>query len=98
MSWRIVTLTIEGDSFVGRFADGAAEIEVCADVAFLGNRIAVLSGFHIQGPGANTVGLSTLFSLARWVKVELDVDQLRIEGALRTSGACPGRIPRPLAF
>jgi hypothetical protein len=39
-----------------------------------------------------------LIALARWVKVILDVDELEVEGAVRTSGAAPGRKPGRLVF
>jgi hypothetical protein len=36
--------------------------------------------------------------LALWVKDSLDVDELRIEGATRATGASPGRKPTSLVF
>ncbi len=96
--WTIKDLLIEGDSFIGLFTDGQADIEVSANVMFLGRSVALLCGFHIQGPGPNRAGVRSLHSFARWAKAALDVHELRIEGATRTSGACPGRIPGTLVF
>jgi hypothetical protein len=98
MPWRIVDLTIEGDSFIARFTDGRSEIELSADLSVRWQEDRIFEGTARPGTGTNTVGASVLVSLARWVKAELDVDQLRIAGAIRTSGAGPGRRPRPIAF
>ena len=57
MPWRIVDLTIEGNSFIARLTDGRNEIELSADLLFLGRKTAILKGLHVQGLGANTVGV-----------------------------------------
>jgi hypothetical protein len=57
-----------------------------------------LRQLHVQGPGANAIGPGNLRSLAEVVMERLDFDALEIEGALRTTGASPGRRPRPLRF
>jgi len=80
-----------------RLTNGVHVIEVLTDVEFVG-RTAVLRGLHILGGGANTLGPKALRELITWAKVQLDVDQLRIEGATRTSGAGPGRIPPAIVF
>src|SRR5688500_18121847 len=53
---------------------------------------------HVHAPGANAIGPGNLRSLAEVVMERLDFDALEIEGALRTTGASPGRRPRPLRF
>ncbi len=78
-------------------SDGRVEVELIA-IAEIDSRTAMLSGCHIQGPGPNTMGLSALRHVAQWTMELLDVDELRIEGAARTSGANPGRRPTPLVF
>src|SRR5580658_8009873 len=78
-------------------SDGATVIEAMFH-AHLTNRVARFSRLDIQGAGPNTLGLVALRELARSVMEPLNVDELRIEGAARTSGAGPGRRPAPLVF
>src|SRR5271166_1269861 len=85
------------DTVLVKLTDGVHVIEVLADVEF-SDRMAVLRGLHILGSGPNTLGPRALRELINWAKVQLDVDQLRIEGAPRTSGAGPGRVPPILDF
>jgi hypothetical protein len=77
--------------------DGQQRIELVSDFA-LGERYAALSNLHIYGGRPNSLGISGLRGLIRWAMEELDVDELRIEGATRTSGASPGRRPAALVF
>jgi hypothetical protein len=95
MNWRAVEVEFDNPATVYvRFTDGRDEVEIVADVE-LDRRCAVLRGLHILGAGPNTMGPGALRGLMRWAKEQLDVDELRIEGATRTSGARPGRVPRP---
>lgn len=87
----------EPDAAYIRFRNGKDEIEVIA-VALLESRVPVLRDPHVQGGGRSTLGHAELRRLADAVKGRLDVDELRVEGAIRTSGAGPGRRPRPLVF
>jgi hypothetical protein len=98
MAWHVLDSDFGGlDTVLVILSDGNHRIEVMADVELHRHR-AVLRGLHIQGAGPNTLGLSTLHGLISWAKGYLDVDELRIEGALRTSGAGPGRFPPVLVF
>ena len=95
---RILDFEIEsGDVAFVRLARGAAEIEAMF-YAHLTGRVAMFSRLDIQGAGPNTPGWTALRELAQSVMELLDVDELRIEGAARTSGAGPGRRPAPLVF
>lgn len=96
MCWRVLELDVGEDVFLVRLGDGTIEIEVCADIQLEGRR-ALFRHLHVYGPGPNCVG-PRLRSLALWVKDSLDVDELRIEGATRATGASPGRKPAPLVF
>jgi hypothetical protein len=64
------------------------------------DRELVLSGVHMHGETlrANGLGGSRLRQIARAVAEIVDVDTIVIAGAARTSGAHPGRFPRPLRF
>jgi hypothetical protein len=79
------------------FRIGSAEISAMAKVQFSRDRL-TLSGLHLDGPGANTMGVRRLRQFAQWLMKQVDVDELRIEGATRTTGACPGRGPTPIVF
>jgi hypothetical protein len=90
-------LEIEGDTFHVELSCESQTIGIIADMTFEG-RIAMLWGGHIGGDGANTLGAAALLSLTRWAMEFLDVDELRIAGATRTSGANRGHTPRLLVF
>jgi hypothetical protein len=96
--WRTLEYDFGGtDTALLVLTDGVHDVQILTDVEFAG-RTAVLRGFHIQGGGRNTLGPGALRELINWAKGQLDVDQLRIEGATRTSGAGPGRVPHPVVF
>jgi hypothetical protein len=58
----------------------------------------ILRGVHVQDAWANAVGAANLKVLARSVMERMDLNGLVIEGALRTTGASPGRRPDILRF
>jgi hypothetical protein len=58
----------------------------------------ILRGFHVQDAWANAVGAANLRVLAQAVMERLELDGLVVEGAVRTSGANPGRRPGVLRF
>jgi hypothetical protein len=63
-------------------------------------RVLILHGCHMHGEdvGPNAFGWRELRWLAAAAMEVLDVDEIRVEGEVRTSGANPGRRPRPLRF
>jgi hypothetical protein len=96
--WCVVQIEVgDGDTILVSCSDDVQTVEIIANLA-LADRTAVLRKLHIQGAGPNTLGPAALRELIKWVKNKRDVDELRIEGATRTSGAGPGRIPRPIVF
>jgi hypothetical protein len=58
----------------------------------------VLHHVHIQDAWANAIGVANLKLLARTVMERMALDGLVVEGALRTTGANPGRRPGILRF
>jgi len=60
----------------------------------------VLRGLHMHGVtlGPNELGWSRLRQLAHAVMERMDVDAIVIEGAVRTSGALRGHVPRTIRF
>jgi hypothetical protein len=98
MPWRVEEAEFgDADVVSVTISDGSVEIEFVAFVHLRG-RVVTLQRLDIQGPGPNIVGPAALRGLALWLKEFLDVDELRIEGAIRTSGASPGRRPAPIVF
>jgi hypothetical protein len=95
--WRARDFDFDGTTVLVTLTDEVQVIQILADVELAG-RTAVFRGLHILGGGRNTLGPRALRELIDWAKVQLDVDQLRIEGATRTSGAGPGRVPPALVF
>jgi hypothetical protein len=96
MVWRVLETDFGGtDTVLLVLTDGHRRLEVLADVELNGSE-AVLRRLHILGAGPNTLGPAALLRLIRWSKEWLYVDKLRIEGAVRTSGAGSGRLPRAI--
>jgi hypothetical protein len=84
---------------VARVAATAGTILVMAEVELSGRSL-ILSGVHIQGDDvkANEIGVAGLRHMIQEAMEELGVDEIVIVGAIRTTGANPGRAPRPLRF
>jgi hypothetical protein len=74
-------------------------IEILAEIALDGRHL-TLGGLHIYGINvdANDLGIGGIRRVVREVMEELNVDQITIEGAVRVTGAGPGRTPRRLRF
>lgn len=66
--------------------------------ASLDGRALILRGTHFDGPGPNTLGIATLREIANRIAEIADVETVVVEGAIRTTGAAPGRKPRALRF
>ncbi|MGH2585926.1 MAG: hypothetical protein ACRDJE_13520 [Dehalococcoidia bacterium] len=64
----------------------------------IGEDTAYLDGLHIDGPGAGRIGVRELYAMARAIGHQLGVSQLVIQGGVRTTGANPGRMPRPIVL
>ena len=100
-SVKVELVEIDGDTVAVDLETAAGSLRIVADVRFIG-RIAYASGLHIQGNdrGKNAFGWASLRSLAFAVLDWLgeDYDELIIKGAIRTSGANPGRRPGDLRF
>lgn len=98
MRWNIVDLEVEANDLIYvELSNGRVRIGLLG-VGALSGQIATLSGCHIQGPGPNQLGSLMLRQAAQQIMELLNVDELRIEGAARTTGANPGRRPAPLVF
>ena len=96
-SWSIAAYEIEGDTVVVDLECQGRTISIAADIAFEGT-VVWITGGHISGTGPNQAGGRLLMSLVRWATDFFDVEEIRIAGATRTTGARPGRVPPVLAF
>jgi RHS repeat-associated protein len=80
---------------VGTSAKG--EIRVLTEMTREGDAL-VLKGLHMEGPGAGSMGLRELREFARQLGKEQGVNRVIVQGAERTTGANPGRVPRSIEF
>ena len=97
MAWHVEAYEYANDVVVVELRRRADHVHIMADVHIAGRSV-TLYGLHALGAGPNRLGVATLLRLGHWALEALDLDELRIEGATRTSGANPGRDPRPLVF
>jgi len=83
-----------------RFSTPAGVVLVMAEVdEDEARRTLILTGAHIQSEaGPHAFGIAHLRLMARVAMERLDYDEIIISGAVRTTGANPGRRPRPLRF
>jgi len=74
-------------------------IWVMAEVQ-IASRAMTLTNLHTHGDdvGGGEFGARNLMRLIQAVMEAIDVDETVVVGAVRTSGANPGRRPRPLRF
>jgi hypothetical protein len=98
---KVELVETDGDTVTVDLETSAGSLRVLADVSVVG-RIAYASGLHIQGNdvGKNAFGWTSLRALG-WAVLDWlgdDYDELVIKGAVRTSGANPGRRPGDLRF
>jgi hypothetical protein len=56
----------------------------------------ILSKLHIDGPGTGSAGIRTLRALARAFGKQQGAARVIVRGGIRTTGARPGREPRPI--
>jgi hypothetical protein len=60
--------------------------------------VVTLGALHAEGPGPNILGLSGVRIIAQEVLEFLNAETMEIQGAVRTSGARPGRLPGAVVF
>jgi hypothetical protein len=82
-------------TIVAHTPDG--RLRFMAEPEMLGSTL-VLRRVHLQDARANAVGVGNLKRLARLAMERMDLDGLVVEGAVRTTGANPGRRPRAIRF
>jgi hypothetical protein len=87
----------DGDLATIRIRTPAGAIEIMGTVDFQGRTLLVRDA-HIQGLRRNAVGRANLYVIAKALLERIDCDEIRIEGAVRTTGANPGHRPRAMRF
>jgi hypothetical protein len=96
--WSLVRLEPDpAGCFLALFRRANQHVEFVSDDQIMGD-ILMLRNLHVDGTMANQFGPGQLRALARFVKEALGVRERRIDGAIRTTGASPGRRPHPLVF
>ena len=95
----IVLLDEDSDVVFARIETPVGALLVVTKVEFAGSAL-ILRELHVQGEDVeiNQLRATGIRRIVRDVMETLDVDELIIEGAIRTSGAGPGRRPRRLRF
>src|SRR5262245_31146236 len=79
------------------FETPVGEIRIMVELREQGRTLHLI-GLHIQGAAPNAIGVANLRALADAVMEKMDYDAIEIEGAVRTTGARPGRRPGRLRF
>ena len=97
LSFEIVTDETDDPVVTIAISTPAGVLKVMAEVEERGT-VLLLKGTHVQADAVNKIGISNLRLIALVVLERLGYDAIEIEGALRTTGASPGRNPRRLRF
>ena len=64
----------------------------------ISGRCLTLTKLHIDGPGADTIGLRELRNIARMFGIQEGVDKVVVQGSTRTTGSRPGHVPRMITI
>jgi hypothetical protein len=89
----IQILEREGNVVIASFKVANGEARVAAEMVRDGDRL-ILKGAHIEGNGTLKEALSAAKSFGR----EQGVKEVVIQGGVRTTGASPGHLPRPISI
>lgn len=89
----------DGPVVTARIITPEGALQVMAEIEWRGREL-VLDRLHMHGETLlpNELGPHRLRQLAQALIEWMDLDALVINGAVRTSGAHRGRLPRPLRF
>ena len=71
------------------------DVTVICEMEITGQSL-VLGKLHIDGPGAGSLGLRELKNIIRLYGVQQGVRKVIVRGAMRTTGAHPGHVPREI--
>lgn len=85
---------VDVDVVLGVVLVEGTRIEFAANLASVGRRLE-LTKLHLHGAGPNTFGPQVLRQAVQALMVELDVDEVIIEGGSRVTGAATGSAGPP---
>jgi filamentous hemagglutinin len=87
----------DGNVYQFNISGSNGNFSVVTEMTKDGNQL-ILNGMHIDGPGAGSSSLGELRNIARTLGQQYGVDQVVINGGVRTSGANPGKTPRSIVI
>ena len=88
----------DGSLAIVAVVTSAGQIEVIAELIEVGRVLRVIRTHVQSNMPPNAFGPTVLRAIADAAMEEMDYDAIEIEGAARTTGAGPGRIPKPIRF
>ncbi|MBZ0128619.1 MAG: hypothetical protein K8F59_05855 [Rhodobacteraceae bacterium] len=99
IAFEIVMDDSEGNVLVLDVVMAAGRLSVMAEFELEGRRL-FAKGMHVHAEGfsPNDLGWKLLRKIAESALERLDYEELIVEGAVRTTGASPGRLPKRLRF
>lgn len=93
----IVLLEKDGDVFHFAVQIGSKSFEVVTNLTLEGD-VLVAHELHVDGAGPGHFSPAELRAAARELAQSWGATAVRIQGGMRTTGASPGRRPRPLTI
>jgi hypothetical protein len=100
--WTSAQMSVEIDVVDGReviliVGTPVGPVSIIATVAVIAD-VLELDGVHIGGPGPGRVGRGGMNAIAQKIMEELDVQEIRAQGGVRTTGRRSGKLPPPFRF
>ena len=100
--WRSTSIAIEivqaeGHEAIVAIDTPAGRLELMGTIS-IGGRVLTISGAHVQGLEPGRLGRTGLNAIGRALLDIADVDQIIIQGGVRTTGRRQGRRPRAFRF
>ena len=100
--WAATEITIEIDAvdhpvMIVSITVPIGVLEIIGSVTLVGRTLRI-DGAHVQGLRPGTLGRAGLNAIGRKLLEAADVDEVVIQGGVRTTGQRKGKIPRPIRF
>lgn len=76
---------------------GTTPITIIAELQVVGSTL-ILKGVHVDGRGPGSSSVGELREMARELGRQHGAKEVTILGAKRTTGAAPGKTPRPITI
>lgn len=93
----IELLFVEQDEMMVQVTTPSGTIELAGRISRI-DRVLHADGVHVQGLHPGALGRTGLNAIARKLLEIADVDQIVIQGGVRTTGCNKGRAPKPFRF